>query len=54
MFVLSGICMIVAVIILIYIMSHGDELSSGTSGFLNGFCIAMFIVSAILCGISRI
>lgn len=46
--------MIVAVIILIYIMSHGDELSSGTSGFLNGFCLALFIVAAILYGISHI
>ena len=51
LFIICGICWLVGIILTGYLMVNGDKLNKETSGFLNGFAIAIMVVAVVLSGI---
>ena len=51
MFIICGICWFIGIILTGYLLVNGDKLNKETSGFLNGFAIAIMVVAVVLSGI---
>lgn len=51
LFIICGICWFVGIILTGYLLANGDKLNKETSGFINGFAIAVVIIAVILSGI---